>query len=94
MLKLGIVSSFHPHSMCERVERVTKKSGYTSCTNWINSFGVSGSRTRTHLSHGPYKDNMFPQLLGSQNDMATGKLMTGLWLLHTGDKRGGGFKEV
>ena len=25
MLKLGMVSSFHPHSMCERVERVTKK---------------------------------------------------------------------
>ena len=25
MLKLGMVSSFHPHSMCESVERVTKK---------------------------------------------------------------------
>ena len=34
MLKLGMVSSFHPHSMCERVERVTAKTGRTSCTNW------------------------------------------------------------
>ena len=52
MLKPGMVSSFHPHSMCERVERVTEKTGRTSCTNWTNSFGVSGFRTRTHLLHG------------------------------------------
>ena len=51
MLKLGMVSSFHPHSMCKRVERVTAKTGRTSCTNWTISFGVSGFRTRTHLLH-------------------------------------------
>ena len=51
MSKLGIVSSFHPHSMCKRVERVTAKTGRTSCTNWTISFGVSGFRRRTHLLH-------------------------------------------
>ena len=51
MLKLGMVSSFHPHSMCERVERVTAKTGRTSFTNWTIFFGVSGFRTRTHLLH-------------------------------------------
>ena len=47
-----MVSSFHPHSMCKRVERVTAKTGRTSCTNWTIYFGVSGFRTRTHLLHG------------------------------------------
>ena len=51
MLKLGMVSSFHPHSMCKRVERVTAKTGRTSCTNWTISIGVSWFRTRTHLLH-------------------------------------------
>ena len=51
MLELGMVSSFHPHSMCKRVERVTAKTGRTSCTNWTISFGVSEFRTRTHLLH-------------------------------------------
>ena len=51
MSKLGMVSSFHPHSMCKRVERVTAKTGRTSCTNWTIPFGVSGFRTRTHLLH-------------------------------------------
>ena len=32
-LKLIMVSSFHPHSMCKKVERVTAKTGCTSCTN-------------------------------------------------------------
>ena len=50
-LKVGMVSSFHPHSMCNRVERVTAKTGRTSCTNWTISSGVSGFRTRTHLLH-------------------------------------------
>ena len=54
ILKLGMVSSFHPHSMCERVERVTAKTGRTSCTNWTISFGVSGFLTRTHLLHGHF----------------------------------------
>ena len=48
-LKLVMVSSFHPHSICKKVERVTAKTGCTSCTNWTISFGVSGFRTRTHL---------------------------------------------
>ena len=54
MLKLGMVSSFHPHSMCKRVERITAKTRRTSCTNWTNSFGVSWFRTRTHLLHGHF----------------------------------------
>ena len=49
--QVGMVSSFHPHSMCKRVERVTAKTGRTSCTNWTISFGVSGFLTRTHLLH-------------------------------------------
>ena len=49
-----MVSSFRPHSMCKRVERVTAKTGRTSCTNGTISFGVSGFRTRTHLLHGHF----------------------------------------
>ena len=49
-----MVSSFHPHSMCKRVERVTAKTGRTSCTNWTISFRVSGFRTRTHRLHGNF----------------------------------------
>ena len=49
-----MVSLFHPHSMCERVESVTAKTGRTSSTNWTISFGVSGFRTRTHLLHGHF----------------------------------------
>ena len=41
-LKLVMVSSFHPHSICKKVERVTTKTGRTSCTNWTISFEVSG----------------------------------------------------
>ena len=63
MLELGMVSSFRPHSMCKRVERVTAKTGRTSCTNWTISFGVSGFRTRTHLLHGHF--NVFYTYLNS-----------------------------
>ena len=63
MLELGMVSSFRPHSMCKRVERVTAKTGRTSCTNWTISFGVSGFRTRTHLLHGHF--NVFKTYLNS-----------------------------
>ena len=45
-----MVSSYHPHSTCERVERVTAKTGRTLCINWTFSFGVSRFRTRTHLT--------------------------------------------
>src|ERR1041385_2658871 len=48
-LKLGKVSSFDPHNMCAKVERITAKTGCTSCTNWTISFKVQGFRTKTHL---------------------------------------------
>ena len=54
-LKLGMVSSFHPHSMCKKVERLTAKTGCTSCTNWTISFEVSGFRTKTHLLDRQFK---------------------------------------
>ena len=41
-LKLGMVSSFDPHNMCAKVERITEKTGCTSCTNWTISFKVQG----------------------------------------------------
>src|SRR3954463_16018110 len=40
-LKLGMVSSFDPHSMCAKVERITEKIGCTSCTNWTICFKVT-----------------------------------------------------
>src|SRR4051794_25072647 len=48
-LKLGMVSSFDPHNMCAKVERITTKTGCTSCTNWTISFKVQGFETKTHL---------------------------------------------
>src|SRR3954469_10319357 len=48
-LKLGKVSSFDPHNMCVKVERITAKSGCTSCTNRTISFKVQGFQTKTHL---------------------------------------------
>ena len=53
-LKVGMVSSFHPHSICKKVERVMAKFGCTSCTNWTITFGVSGFPMRTHLLHGHF----------------------------------------
>ena len=47
--KLGMVSSFDPHNMCAKVERITTKTGCTSCTNWTISFKVQGFQTKTHL---------------------------------------------
>src|SRR3954465_4631081 len=47
-LKLGMVSSFYPHNMCAKVERVTTKIGCTSCTNWTISFKVRLFQTKTH----------------------------------------------
>ena len=54
-LKLFMVSSFHPHSMWKRVERVTAKTGRTSCTNWTISFDVPEFWTKTHLLHRQFK---------------------------------------
>ena len=48
-LKVGMVSSFHPHSMCKKVERVTAKTGCTSCTKRTISFKVWGFHTETRL---------------------------------------------
>ena len=48
-LKLGMVSSFHPHGMCKKLEGVTAKTGCTSCTNWWLSFGVSRFQKKTHF---------------------------------------------
>ena len=47
-LKLGMVSSFDAHNMCAKVERITPKTGCTSCTNWTISFKVQGFQTKTH----------------------------------------------
>ena len=49
MLKLGMVSSFHPHSMCKKVQGLTAKTGCPSCTKQTISFEVSGFHTETHL---------------------------------------------
>src|SRR3954471_11554472 len=48
-LKLGMVSSFDPHNICAKVERITTKTRCTSCTNWTISFKVQGFQTKTHL---------------------------------------------
>src|SRR4051812_15255417 len=48
-LKLRMVSSFDPHNMCAKVERITAKNGCTSCTNWTISFKVQGFQRKTHL---------------------------------------------
>ena len=48
-LKVGMVSSFHPLSMCRKVERVTAKTRCTSCTKRIISFVVQRFHTETHL---------------------------------------------
>ena len=48
-LKVGMVSSFDPHSMCKKVERVTAKTGWTSWTKRTISFEISGFHTETRL---------------------------------------------
>src|ERR1044071_1644843 len=48
-LKLGKVSSFDTYNMCSKVERITAKTGCTSCTNWTISFKVQGFQTKIHL---------------------------------------------
>src|SRR3954470_19754000 len=48
-LKLGMVLLFAPHNMCAKVERITTKTGCTSCMNWSISFKVQGFQTKTHL---------------------------------------------
>src|SRR3954465_15052709 len=48
-LKLGMVSSFDPHNMCAKVERMMAKTGCNSCTNWTISFKVQGFQMKTHV---------------------------------------------
>src|SRR3954465_2914626 len=48
-LKLGMESSFDPHRMCAKVERLTTKTGCTSCTNWTLPAKVRGFQTKIHL---------------------------------------------
>src|SRR3954471_9694752 len=48
-LKHGMVSLFDPHNMCAKVERITGKTGCTSCTNETISFKVEGFQMKTHL---------------------------------------------
>src|SRR3954468_7067393 len=38
-----------PHNMCAKVERITAKTGCTSCTNRTIAFKVQGFHTKTHL---------------------------------------------
>ena len=47
--QVGMVSSFHPHSMFKKVERLTAKTGCTSCTKQTISFEVSWFHTETRL---------------------------------------------
>ena len=44
-----MTSSFHPHSMCKKVERVTAKTGWTSCIKRTISFKVSAFHPETRL---------------------------------------------
>src|ERR1043165_3151167 len=44
-----MVTSFDPHSMCAKVERITAKTGCTSCTTWTISFKVRGFQKKTHM---------------------------------------------
>ena len=46
-LKLGMVSSFDPHNMCAKVDRITAKTGCTSCTNW--DISCTRFQTKTHM---------------------------------------------
>ena len=62
-LKVGMVSSFHPHSMCKKVERVTAKTRCTSCTKRTVSFEVSGFHTKTRLLQ---RDFIFRTYLNSR----------------------------
>src|SRR4051812_21203076 len=44
-----MVPSFDPHNRCAKVERITAKTGCTSCTNWTISFKLHWFHTKTHL---------------------------------------------
>ena len=48
-LKLGVVSSFDPHSMCKKLRGLRKKNGCNSCTKWTIYFEVIGFHTKNRL---------------------------------------------
>ena len=58
-VQLGMVSSFDPHNMCAKVERITTKTACTACTNWTISLKVQGFQTNTHLFQ---RNFIFPNL--------------------------------
>ena len=84
-VKVGMISSFHPHSMCKKVERVTAKTGCTSCTKRTISFKVSGLHTETHLLQ---RDFVFLKLIWAPNFLcvqnaplkATSSIFNPFWL--------------
>ena len=63
-MKLVMVSSFDPHNICAKVERITAKTECTTCTNWINSFKVRWFHTKTHLLQ---KKFHFSKLISTQD---------------------------
>src|ERR1044072_3339757 len=84
-----MVSSFDPHNMCAKVERITTKNGCTSCTKWTISFKVQVERITTKtVQTGPslskyklrglrqklYKqDHLFQSIFFQLNDLEIGK---------------------
>src|SRR3954463_4018369 len=65
-LKLGMVSSFEPHNMCAKVERITAKTGCTSCTNWT----ISSTRV-SHENSFITKTFHFSKLISTQDFFAS-----------------------
>ena len=83
-LKFGMVSSFHPHSMCKKVERVTAKTRCTSCTKRTISFKLSGIHTELAITKGFHFLNLIwtPDFLCVQNApfKATSSFFNPFWL--------------
>src|SRR5438067_408936 len=48
-LKHIFIPSLHDALPISKVQRITAKTGCTSCTNWTISFKVQGFHTKTHL---------------------------------------------
>src|SRR3954469_14859636 len=64
-LKLGMVSSFDPHNMCAKVERITAKTGCTSCTNW--TIDLFQSTRVSHENSSVTKAFHFSKLISTQD---------------------------
>ena len=50
-LKLGMISSFHPHRMRKKLGGLRQKLDALHVQNWTIFFKVSGFRTKTHVLH-------------------------------------------